>query len=75
MLKGLKDNPKFSFHPRCKKLNLIHVCFADDLLLFARGDSSSVRELFSAFRLFSASGLRANVSKSSIYFGGVKVEV
>lgn len=75
-LKGLRDRPQFSFHLRCKKLNLTHVCFADDLLLFARGDVHSVRELYTAFQIFSnSSGLRANVNKSSIYFGGVRPEV
>ena len=28
----------FSFHPKCKKLELTHLCFADDLLIFSRGN-------------------------------------
>ena len=73
-LNQLQRNPHFKFHPRCKKLNLTHVCFADDLLLFTRGDLSSVRAIYEAFTLFSsASGLKANMSKSSIYFGGVDI--
>ncbi|XP_039683059.1 uncharacterized protein [Medicago truncatula] len=68
------NNAAFRFHPRCKRLNLIHVCFADDLLLFSRGDVDSVSQLFEAFSLFSAAfGLKANQVKSSIYLGGVSM--
>lgn len=75
-LSSLKDNALFQYHPRCKKLNITHVCFADDLLLFSRGDANSVRELYKAFQLFSTtSGLKANLNKSSIYFGGVCPDV
>lgn len=46
--------------------------FADDLLLFARGDNQSVALLQLCFDQFStASGLKANLNKSSVYFGGV----
>jgi len=72
----LRKNAAFRFHPRCKRLNLIHVCFADDLLLFSRCDVDSVSQLFEAFSLFSAaSGLKANQAKSSIYLGGVSMSV
>ena len=39
-LKGLKDDKKFKYHPKSSKLDVTHLCFADDLLLFARGDLS-----------------------------------
>ncbi|XP_056688244.1 uncharacterized protein [Spinacia oleracea] len=77
----LKDNALFQYHPRCKKLNITHVCFADDLLLFSKGDVKSVRERYKAFQLFSgpsglkANGVTANLDKSSIYFGGVCPEM
>jgi len=72
----LRKNAAFHFHPRCKRLNLIHMCFADDLLLFSRGDVDSVSQLFEVFSLFSvASGLKANQAKSSIYLGGVSMSV
>lgn len=71
----LHENSDFKFHPRCKKLKLVHMCFADDLLLFSGGDANSIKQLFSVFRLFtSASGLKANLNKSSIYFGGVNMD-
>lgn len=68
----LKYNRKFHFHPRCRKVGLIHVCFADDLLMFTRGDVESMKQLLGIFEKFAAtSGLKANQMKSCIYFGGV----
>ena len=32
----------FQFHPRCKEINLTHLCFADDMFLFSGGTQSSV---------------------------------
>ena len=76
ILKGLKDDKKFKYHPKCSKLDVTHLCFADDLLLFARGDLESVKAIQSFFSHFSqASGLQANLNKSSIYCGGVQREV
>ncbi|XP_056685422.1 uncharacterized protein [Spinacia oleracea] len=70
----LKSNLDFNFHPRCEKLNITHLMFADDLLLFARADKISVKLLLDAFSKFSsASGLEANMDKSNIYFGGASV--
>lgn len=72
----LKQQKEFHFHPRCKRLGLVNVCFADDLLLFARGDVSSVQALMHVLDKFATtSGLKANQLKSCIYFGGVSAEV
>lgn len=75
----LKDNRLFHYfhyHPKCKRVGLIHLCFADDLLLFTRGDISSIRRLLSVLDKFAAaSGLKANQLKSNIYFGGVGVHL
>nr|XP_019069479.1 uncharacterized protein LOC109120276 [Solanum lycopersicum] len=71
-LKGLRDDKQFKYHPKCSKLDVTHLCFADDLLLFARGDLESVKAIQSCFSHFSqVSGLQANLNKSSIYCGGV----
>ncbi|XP_019265554.1 PREDICTED: uncharacterized protein LOC109243113 [Nicotiana attenuata] len=76
ILKGLKQAKEYKFHPRCGKLNITHLSFADDLLMFARGDSKSVQTLHTCFKQFSAaSGLLANLTKSAIYFGGVALNV
>lgn len=60
------------FHPRCQKQQIIQLSFADDLLLFNRGDTTSAPLLYGCFQEFSqVSGLVANQAKSDIYFGGV----
>lgn len=68
----LKQVKEFKYHPRCSKLGITHLSFADDLLLFSSGDMASVTALHKCFTTFSeASGLQPNLIKSSIYFGGV----
>uniref|UniRef100_A0A803Q8H2 Reverse transcriptase domain-containing protein n=1 Tax=Cannabis sativa TaxID=3483 RepID=A0A803Q8H2_CANSA len=65
----------FGFHPMCKTLRLINLCFADDLVIFCKGNLNSIRLTYEAFEKFcNATGLSANTSKSHIYFGGVKTE-
>lgn len=65
----------FKYHPKCAKQKISHLSFADDLLLVARGDLSSTLALNNCFQIFTgASGLKANKNKSSIYFGGVRLE-
>ena len=52
------------------------MCFADDLLLFCKGDVPSLMLLLRAFATFSsASGLQANSSKSEIYTAKVPPEL
>ncbi|XP_060202183.1 uncharacterized protein LOC132630638 [Lycium barbarum] len=53
-------------------MKITHLCFADDLLLFAKGDCPSVQAMMECLKQFSAaSGLQANMGESCIYFGGV----
>ncbi|XP_070044964.1 uncharacterized protein [Nicotiana tomentosiformis] len=71
-LNGLKGNKVLKYHPKCVKLGITHLSFADDILLFARGNLQSIAALHRCFNHFSqTSGLQANLGKSSIYFGGV----
>lgn len=61
-LNQLARNRNFNFHPRCKKLGSVHICLADDLLMYCRDDITSVRLLNEAFMKFpKAFGLQANV--------------
>ncbi|XP_021728380.1 uncharacterized protein LOC110695460 [Chenopodium quinoa] len=72
----LRLTPDFNFTPRCDKLSLTHMMFVDDLLMFSRVDSVSVKLLFQAFsKFFEASALSTNLDKSEVYFGGVPIEV
>ncbi|KAH0648643.1 hypothetical protein KY285_033891 [Solanum tuberosum] len=41
-LNTLTEFLSFAHHPRCAKLEITHLIFADDLLLFAKGDLPSV---------------------------------
>ncbi|XP_062099266.1 uncharacterized protein LOC133805147 [Humulus lupulus] len=62
----------FRFHPMCKSLKLLSLCFANDLILFCKGSLSAVKVLKGALGDFSsATGIQINASKSHIYFGGV----
>ncbi|XP_060967081.1 uncharacterized protein LOC133035330 [Cannabis sativa] len=47
--------------------------FADDLVIYYKGNENSIRLIHEAFKVFSDStGLLANKTKSLMYFGGVK---
>lgn len=36
-------NPRFHFYPRCKPLGRVHICFVDDLLMFCKAESTSIK--------------------------------
>ncbi|XP_062109675.1 uncharacterized protein LOC133821329 [Humulus lupulus] len=66
----------FRYHPMCKSLQLVSLCFADDLLLFCKGTLSTVTVLKSILGEFSSvTGLQINESKSQIFYGGVSAVV
>lgn len=63
-----KNKEEFKFHPRCRQLKLNNLCFADDLLVFSKGDIRSVKLILQGIRKFyEALFLQANNSKSEIY--------
>lgn len=52
-------------HPKCKALNLSHLSFADDILVFTDGTPHSLRGILGVFESFARmSGLNINVMKS-----------
>lgn len=63
------SNGRFSHHPRCAKLDLTHLCFTDDLLLFCQGDPQSNQPL-SLKRVLIR--LMANPDKKP-FFGWMKI--
>ena len=66
----------FQFHPRCKEINLTHLCFADDMFLFSSGTHSSVQVFMDELNRFACfSGLQVNKQKSAIFLAGVSNEV
>ncbi|XP_020259105.1 uncharacterized protein LOC109835548 [Asparagus officinalis] len=68
----LKNDRQFNFHPMCRKLKISHLVFADDLLLFSKGDLNSVLKLNQCLKEFSSvTGLEPNSDKCHVFFGGV----
>jgi hypothetical protein len=69
-------SPYFGYHPKCAAVNLTHLCFADDLLVFSSATVTSVTTIVGALAEFEhLSGLKANPSKSSIFLAGVADDV
>ncbi|XP_074313496.1 uncharacterized protein LOC141648671 [Silene latifolia] len=76
LLRNLPIHPGFSYHPKCVQVKLTHLIFADDLLVFTRGDLPSVLAVDKCLKFFAAlSGLQVNPMKSNLYFGGVNPHV
>ncbi|XP_062143871.1 uncharacterized protein LOC133851454 [Alnus glutinosa] len=66
------DVEQFRFHPKCSKLKLTHLCFADDLLIFSAAELNSIQTINRVLVEFEElSGLKANPSKSSFLCSGV----
>ncbi|XP_019150673.1 PREDICTED: uncharacterized protein LOC109147524 [Ipomoea nil] len=73
MLKAKTASPMFKFHPRCSNLRISHLAFADDLMLFCRGDVSSVGIMMNALNeLEGTSGLAISATKSKLFCAGVR---
>lgn len=70
LLRRNGTDPKFSYHPKCKKLGLIQLGFVDDLMLFCKANVDSLQVINKTLQQFSAlSGLQVNIAKSSIFLG------
>ncbi|GKF08021.1 reverse transcriptase domain-containing protein, partial [Tanacetum coccineum] len=68
----VRNSDLFTYHRYCSKMELINLCFADDLFLFAHGDVNSARvimDMLDEFKL--ASGLTPSLPKSTDYFCNV----
>lgn len=76
ILSQLDKIPNFNYHSKCEKMKITNLCFADDLLLFSRGDIGSVQIMLDKFNTFLRSmGLHVNPSKCNIYCGSVDINV
>ncbi|XP_074266683.1 uncharacterized protein LOC141589961 [Silene latifolia] len=76
ILSYVTSTMNFKHHPLCSPMKLNHLMFADDLLLFSKGDITSIMILLRGFATFSAAtGLHMNTQKSNIYFNGVTQSV
>ncbi|GKC16679.1 putative reverse transcriptase domain, reverse transcriptase zinc-binding domain protein [Tanacetum coccineum] len=68
----VREDDSFTYHRYCDKLDIINLCFADDLFLFAHGDANSAQVIMGALDEFKlASGLTPSLPKSTAYFCNV----
>ncbi|GJV93480.1 reverse transcriptase zinc-binding domain-containing protein [Tanacetum coccineum] len=70
--KKSSTDDEFTYHRYCSKMELVNLCFADDLFLFAYGDvgsTSIIKEALDEFK--NASGLVPSLPKSTAYFCNV----
>lgn len=73
LMKGVADNPNFSYHPKCKRMKINHLSFADDLTIFCKADLDSTILVRQAIEEFgNTSGLRTNPSKCQLFMAGVQ---
>ncbi|GKV28978.1 hypothetical protein SLEP1_g37960 [Rubroshorea leprosula] len=57
---GIKQaEGQFAYHPKCAKVKLTHLCFANDLIIFIDGKASSLATIVDTLKSFySISGLK-----------------
>ena len=61
----------FNYHAKCHKVKLTHLCFADDLLIFSKGNVDSIVGIQKILQQFYAfSGLQLNNAKNELFFLG-----
>ncbi|XP_022014977.1 uncharacterized protein LOC110914496 [Helianthus annuus] len=69
---AVRIDSSFRFHNKCEKQQIINLCFADDLFLFARGEVNSARCIMTSLAKFTKmSGLVPSNQKSTIFFCNV----
>ena len=70
------NRQEFQFHPKCGEINLTHLCFADDMFLFAGGTRYSVQVIMDELNRFERfSRLQVNKQKSAIFLTEVNDDV
>nr|GEX00235.1 hypothetical protein [Tanacetum cinerariifolium] len=69
-------NEEFQYHKYCHKQKIVNVCFADDLILFARGDFNSAKVIMESLQEFKeVSSLVPSILKSTAFFCNVASHV
>ncbi|GJV30013.1 hypothetical protein Tco_1386461 [Tanacetum coccineum] len=68
----VRDSGDFVYHHHCDELEIINLCFADDLFIFAHGDPTSAMVIKEALEEFkNAFGLIPSLLKITSYFCNV----
>lgn len=71
-LKMMSRDGEFSFHPKCKRNNIVSLMFVDDFLVFCKADQASVLAVKQQLvNISESSSLCPNMEKSEVYFGGI----
>lgn len=66
---------RLTYPPFCSKISLKHLGFADDMLIFLKGEISSITALMDIFNEFYImSGLKLNPNKTEIFIVGLAQE-
>ncbi|KAL9668147.1 hypothetical protein QQ045_002522 [Rhodiola kirilowii] len=72
MLQRLSKAEGFYYHPKCQRINLSHIMFADDLILFSSGRNSAIGAIKNVVSKFlNYYGLAINFQKSHLFTGGM----
>lgn len=76
MKQCISEASSFQYHAKCQDQKVTHLCFADDLFIFTRGDVESVEVIKRALDIFRRkSGLTPSLEKSEAFFGNVSEDV
>lgn len=76
MLDSTAREGLISYHPRCKKLGITHLCLSDDLAAFTSAAFYSLLGIKSVLdKFYLASGLSVSYGKSEIYYCGVSLDM
>lgn len=71
LLNKAVESGRIGFHPKCQSVNLIHLSFADDIMVFTDGTIASLRGTLGVFGNFACiSGFSINVAKSTLFAAG-----
>jgi hypothetical protein len=66
------DNGVLSYNSRCSKIHLIHLCFADDLVIFTEGCTEAILAIKRILCQFDdLPGLKCNPAKREFNRGGI----
>ncbi|KAL5716740.1 hypothetical protein ACHQM5_009867 [Ranunculus cassubicifolius] len=72
LLKQAVAENQIDFHPKCKRINLVHLSFADDVLVVMEANMKSLSALKDCLsKLESQTGLKVNNAKTSILIAGM----
>lgn len=66
---------EIGYHPRCRNIDLTHLCFADDLMVFSDGTKRSVEGILKVFGDFDKmTGLKISLEKSTLFMAGITAQ-